>query len=702
MTRRSPRSTHRFWTFCGAVLSFCALQFNAVSPVGAATLRVAQYENPPTIFRNKDNIPSGFWPEMTEAVLGSLEYDIEYVDCLWAVCLEMLAAGEIDLMPDIAYTAERAGKFQFVEQPLLYSWFAIVVAANVSFETLDDFEGKRIAVLANSIQEQGITEHLRRQEQQAHLVWVSSMEGVLEAVSQGDADIGIVNRFIAASDTRDEKTTYVAQIPFGTYSLHFAASPEMELGVVDAINLEVFHQQTTFRSAFQHASRRWATIVPLPLPFWVLAMLATALAGLVMAGVFLFALRRLVARRTRSLAVAVADLEHQIVQRKQAEAYAVEAQKMDALGRMVGGVAHDFNNLLAVIMGNLELMPDKCDADPDFAEFRSGAIKATKRGATLVRDLLSFGRRASLSPQLIKPMDVLQNVHKMIARVFPANITLSIPEAPQTWLVKLDRGKLENALLNLALNAKDAMPQGGTLTISCENVTSPEKGPEIVTKNQVRIIISDTGVGMTEETRAKVCEPFFTTKEVGKGSGMGLAMVHGFVKQSSGDLAITSAPDAGTTIELTFPAAQDASEQAHPSKAAAPPQLGRGTILLVEDNEMLLPTLSRQINSLGYEVVTATSGQEAISHLNSDQIFDLVISDVVMPGPIQGTDVARAIDAMDRDIPVLLITGYAGEALEDLATSGTYHVLTKPVSQNDLSVAIHHTLRDAQAADTAP
>ncbi|WP_161492635.1 ATP-binding protein [Pseudophaeobacter leonis] len=682
-------------------MSFCALQFSAACPVGADTLRVAQYENPPTIFRNKDNVPSGFWPEMTEAVLGNLEYDIEYVDCLWAVCLEMLEAGEIDLMPDIAYTAERAGKFQFVEQPLLYSWFAIVVAANVSFETLDDFEGKRIAVLANSIQEQGITEHLRRQEQQAHLVWASSMEGVLEAVSQGDADIGIVNRFIAASDTRDEKTTYLAQIPFGTYSLHFAASPDMELGVVDAINLEVFHQQTTFRSAFQHASQRWATIVPLPLPFWVLAMLATALAFLVLAGVFLFTLRRLVARRTRSLAVAVADLEHQIV-RKQAEAYAVEAQKMDALGRMVGGVAHDFNNLLAVIMGNLELMPDKCDTDPDFAEFRSGAIRATKRGATLVRDLLSFGRRASLSPQLIEPMDVLQNVHKMIARVFPANITLRVPEAPETWMVKLDRGQLENALLNLALNAKDAMPQGGTLTISCANVTSPGTGPEITEQKQVRITISDTGVGMTEETRAKVCEPFFTTKEVGKGSGMGLAMVHGFVKQSSGDLTITSAPDAGTTIELTFPAAQDASLQAIASDTATPPKLGRGKILLIEDNEMLLPTLSRQIKTLGYDVVTATSGQEALSHLARDQTFDLVISDVVMPGPIQGTDVARAVDALDSNIPVLLITGYAGDALEDLATSGKYNVLTKPVSQNDLSVAIHRTIRDAQAADTAP
>jgi CheY-like chemotaxis protein len=245
------------------------------------------------------------------------------------------------------------------------------------------------------------------------------------------------------------------------------------------------------------------------------------------------------------------------------------------------------------------------------------------------------------------------------------------------------------------------MPQGGTLTISCANVTSPGTGTEITEQKQVRITISDTGVGMTDETRAKVCEPFFTTKEVGKGSGMGLAMVHGFVKQSSGDLAITSAPDAGTTIELTFPAAQDASDQAHPSKAAAPAQHGRGTILLVEDNEMLLPTLSRQIKSLGYEVVSATSGEEALSHLTPDLTFDLVISDVVMPGPIQGTDVARAVDAMDRDIPVLLITGYARDALEDLATSGKYNVLTKPVSQNDLSVVIYQMLRDAQAADTA-
>lgn len=699
MSTNCDKSKHRSWLIWGAVLALCALQFNTVSDAQAETLRVAQYENPPTIFRNEDNVPSGFWPELTEAVLGNLEFEIEYVDCLWSVCLEKLAAGELDLMPDVAFTEERAERFQFVEQPLLYSWFAIVVAADVQFKALDDFEGKRIAVLANSIQEQGIAAHLRQEGLKARLIWVSSMEGVLDAVSQGDADIGIVNRFIAASDTRDAETTYVAQIPFGTYSLHFAASPQMEPGIVDAINLEVFYQQTTFRSAFQYASRRWATIVPLPLPIWVMALLATALTFLIMAGAFLFALRRLVARRTRSLDLAIADLEHQVVQRERAEAYAVEAQKMDALGRMVGGVAHDFNNLLAVILGNLELMPDKNEAEPDYADFRSGAIKATERGATLVRDLLSFGRRASLTPQLIDPMQVLHNVQKMISRLFPANITIQVPEGPETWLVKLDRGQLENALLNLSLNAKDAMPQGGTLTISCANVTSLGTEPDAVEQKQVRITVSDTGVGMTEDIQTKVCEPFFTTKPVGKGSGMGLAMVHGFVKQSSGDISITSTLGSGTVIDLIFPAAQEACAGAQPAKITGPSELGRGTILLVEDNAMLLPTLSRQINALGYQVVTATSGQEALSHLASDQTFDLVITDVVMPGPIQGSDVAMAVEAMNSDIPVLLITGYAGDVLEGLATPNKYNVVTKPVSRADLSDAIHRAIRAGSAGD---
>ncbi|MEP2716656.1 transporter substrate-binding domain-containing protein [Pseudophaeobacter sp.] len=694
MSKSGLKFRQRIWFQFGAALSLCSLSILAGPPAHADTLRVAQYENPPTIFRNKNNVPTGFWPELTEEVLGNLNYDVEYVDCLWSVCLEMLEAGEIDLMPDIAFTQERSERFQFVEQPLLYSWFAIVVSKDVSLETLDDFEGKRIAVMANSIQESGVTEHLQQQRVNAQLIWTSSMEGVLDAVSAGDADIGIVNRFIAASEARNKETTYIAQIPFGTYSLHFATSPQMAPGLVDAINLEIYQQQTTFRSAFQHAERRWATIVPIPLPFWVLSAFAIALVLLSLAGVFLLILRRLVAQKTQSLAAAIVDLEHQIDQRKQAEAYALEAQKMDALGRMVGGVAHDFNNLLAVILGNLELMPEHCETDPNYADFRSGAKKATERGATLVRDLLSFGRRASLTPELIAPVDVLNSVHKMSARVLPANISILLPEEAQCWQVKLDRGQLENALLNLALNAKDAMPHGGELTLSCTNVELKSKEGVSGAERLVKFSVRDTGIGMTEDIRAKVCEPFFTTKEVGKGSGMGLAMVHGFVKQSNGSMSITSTPDLGTTIELIFPAAPLSEESLQSSDLSdAPLDRGRGSILLVEDNEMVREVLSRQISSIGYDVQTAATGKEALERLSGDPTFDLVITDIVMPGSIQGTDIAMAVEVMDNKAEVILITGYAGDTLADLATPYKTNVLTKPVSKNDLAAAIRRVLK---------
>jgi signal transduction histidine kinase/CheY-like chemotaxis protein len=652
----------------------------------ADTLRVAHYENPPTIFRNENNIPSGFWPELTEAVLGNLGYEIEYVDCLWSVCLEMLEANEIDLMPDIAYTPERASKFQFVEQPLLYSWFSIVVSESIEFDTLRDFEGKRIAVLANSIQERGITEYLEREQMQARLVWVSSMEGVLQAVAQGDADIGIVNKFISASDARDTQSTYIAQIPFGTYSLHFAAAPNMDPGFVDAINLEVYHQQTTFRSALQRAMQRWATLVPLPLPIWVLPALALSLTLLMIALVFVLILRGLVKKQTRSLTTVVADLEQQIIQRKQAEALAIESQKMDALGRLVGGVAHDFNNLLAVIQGNLELMPKTHNADPEFGEFRSAAIKATRAGATLVQDLLSFSRRAPLNPELVHTAHVLSGVHNMISRIFPANITVTLHVTDAVWPVRLDRGQLENALLNLSINAKDAMPQGGRLTLSCTNSGSGGHRED----RQVHIKVSDTGSGMTDETRSKVFEPFFTTKEVGKGSGMGLAMVHGFVEQSGGRIAITSVLDVGTTVELTFPAQSNDKPVEPEEKSAFSGSIdpSQGTVLLVEDNEPLRQILDRQLRALGYSVLAVSSGAEALETLAYNQSFDLIMSDVMMPGPVQGPDLAKAVASLNRAIPIILITGYASENLNEMADYTNCIVLTKPISQSDLKTAI--------------
>lgn len=677
---------HKIRAILGVALVICNYAVFAVSYAQADTLRVAQYENPPTIFRNENNVPSGFWPELTEAVLGNLGYEIEYVDCLWSVCLEMLEANEIDLMPDIAYTPERSNKFQFVEQPLLYSWFSIVVYENIEFETLGDFEGKRIAVLANSIQERGITEYLAREQMQARLVWVSSMEGVLQAVAQGDADIGIVNKFISASDARDVEKTYVAQIPFGTYSLHFAAAPNMDRGFVDAINLEVYHQQTTFRSALQRAMQRWATIVPLPLPVWVLPVLALTMTLLVIAFIFVLIFRGLVKKQTLSLTSAVADLEQQIIQRKQAETLAIESQKMDALGRLVGGVAHDFNNLLAVIQGNLELMPKKHENDPDFADFRSAAIKATGAGATLVRDLLSFSRRAPLHPELVHMAEILRDVHNMISRIFPANVTLTLHVEDAICPVRLDRGQLENALLNLSINAKDAMPQGGRLTLSCSNNKSSSHSED----RQVRIKVSDTGSGMTDEIRAKVFEPFFTTKEVGKGSGMGLAMVHGFVKQSGGRISIDSVLDVGTTVELTFPAqCDDASVEPEQRTAInTPTHPGQGTVLLVEDNESVRQMLDRQLQAMGYHVWTASSGTEALETLAYNQSFDLIMSDLMMPGPVQGADLAKAVASLNPAIPIILITGYAGEALDEIVAFTNCTVLTKPISQADLKTAI--------------
>lgn len=673
-----------------AIVATVCIMFGGMAPGAEKTLRVGQYENPPTIFRNARSVASGFWPELTASILDNIGYDLEYVDCLWSQCLRMLEAGEIDLMPDIALTPARAERFQFVDIPLLYDWSTIVAGSNVVFEQLKDFEGKRIAVLANSIQEAGIDTYLRNAGLSARLVWTSTMADALEAVAVGDADIAIVNRHIVTTEIMDSTATYVAPVPFNTYSLHFAASPTLSPGLVDAINLEIYRQQTTFRSTFQYAFLRWARLVPLPLAPWVSATFLLSAVLLIFAGVATLAMRRIVWRRTRELTVTVAKLEEQIAQCERAEAFARETQKMDALGRLVGGVAHDFNNLLAVIMGNLELIKFGSNGKLTNTQYIDEALTATKRGATLTADLLSFGRRARLDPAVVDTSQILSSMRGMLERTFPATIDIRLEAGQGVPPVRLDRVQLENALLNLALNARDAMPEGGTLTISCTAIERAD-GP------RVRIRVADTGEGMSDEVRAKVFEPFFTTKDVGKGSGMGLAMVYGFANQSFGDVTIHSAPGAGTTVDLMFPATRASVSKTAVAGTFEPTTSWR--ILLVEDNDTVRSVLANLLESLGHEAIEMSDGRAALDALIKGLSVHAVISDVVMPGEIQGTDLAKKLRKTNPNLPILLITGYSENIIDGRDVPQGTMTLNKPVSRDDLSVALAKILGSEEPDD---
>ncbi len=385
-----------------------------------------------------------------------------------------------------------------------------------------------------------------------------------------------------------------------------------------------------------------------------------------------------------------------ISDRKQAEERTRHLQRMEAIGRLTGGVAHDFNNLLAVISGNLELLSCQLDRSP-LRELAANATTAADRGARLTRQLLAFGRRAPLRPGIIDLNQTIDEWQHLLHRTIPASIRIeaSLHDAPLYGYV--DEAELENALLNLALNARDAMPDGGCLTIETGLIPSAElpENAELQSADHLCIRFHDTGCGMEEAIQDLAFDPFFTTKEAGAGSGLGLSMVYGFIKQSGGHVTIRSRPQQGTTVELLLPCAPETSTSAsaHSMRTPSLPGGGAGeTVLVVEDNDNVREVILRQLCMLGYDAIHATCGSDALEIIRSDTHLDVLLTDVVMPGELQGSQLLEKARQLRPDIRPVLMSGYADQ-MAAIPPEGSIGRLAKPFSIHDLATAIRQALQ---------
>ena len=376
-----------------------------------------------------------------------------------------------------------------------------------------------------------------------------------------------------------------------------------------------------------------------------------------------------------------------------------QAQRLEALGQLTGGIAHDFNNLLAVISGNLQLI-EMGLKDEQLRRYLSEAERAAEMGARLNQRLTTFGRQRALAPLASNLNDPVTHILELIRRTIGEHITVTIALAKDLWPTLVDASEIENAILNLAINARDAMPNGGSLVIETENVVIDKDGTreELPPGSYVRLSVSDTGSGMSPEILARAFEPFFTTKEPGKGSGLGLASVYGFVKQSSGHITLYSEVGRGTTANIYFPKL-DQSERTNlavQKKEAETPIKGAGeTVLVVEDNPDVRRVTIERLKSLGYRVLEAESGVSAIAALDRGAAVDLVFSDVIMPGGMSGFELARKVRELRPSQRILLTSGFAG----DVARAGEDSIhgllmLRKPYSQIELSRLIRAALQD--------
>jgi len=398
-------------------------------------------------------------------------------------------------------------------------------------------------------------------------------------------------------------------------------------------------------------------------------------------------LEKLVVERTRELKEANEQLRLEMSERARVEETLRQAQKIEAIGQLTGGVAHDFNNLLMVISGGLDMLDRQTDPNRR-RRLMDGMIQAAQRGASLTKQLLAFSRRQTLRPQPVDVAAQIGGMRELLDRSLRGDVHVEFDFPDSLWPVEVDPGELELVILNLAVNARDAMPNGGTIVVRGENLPDVNDGQ--IAGDYVRLSVVDTGVGMSPEILTRVFEPFFTTKDVGKGSGLGLAQVHGFATQSRGTVRIQSEVDRGTSIELYLPRSFDLpSSERHliDLTRVRPKRSNQGQVLLVEDDDEVAALVSEMLGQLGFEVTRAASAAAALGALADGRSVDIVFSDIMMPGGMNGVELAREIRKRRSDIPVLLTSGYSEASAHDADAAGI-QILAKPYHIEELAAAL--------------
>ncbi|HTR00396.1 MAG TPA: MASE3 domain-containing protein [Candidatus Acidoferrum sp.] len=412
----------------------------------------------------------------------------------------------------------------------------------------------------------------------------------------------------------------------------------------------------------------------------------------------LYLTSKIAVRLPSGVLLGVLGIANDITDRTRMEAQLRQSQKMEAVGQLTAGIAHDFNNILAVVLGNLELLTGSLTG-PREQQFAQHAYDAGMRGASLTQSLLSYARRQSLAPSNIDVAGLLVNEARMLERSLEESVSIDLEIEGGLWSVHADASRLQDAILNLALNARDAMPKGGKLTLTARNVTldadSALLDDGLKPGRYVRLQVKDTGNGIPADQLERVLEPFFTTKPEGAGSGLGLPMVYGFVRQTGGHFGIESAVGVGTCVTLLLPAAADSEARREPDAVSSelPGARAGETVLVVEDNEEVRQLVLNWLQGLGYRTIEAVDGPSALAQLQRGSRIDLLLTDVVLPNGMHGPDIAQAAQQQMPGIKALYMSGYAHNSLSE--QSGIplgVHLLQKPFRRQTLAQKVREVL----------
>lgn len=395
---------------------------------------------------------------------------------------------------------------------------------------------------------------------------------------------------------------------------------------------------------------------------------------------------------TAGLVVGCFVLSFDITEQKRMQAALVQAQKMEAIGQLSSGIAHDFNNLLTIVVGNLSILKEQADANPAVLNLVEPALEAGKRGAQLVQRLLSFSRQQPLRPTIIDIRSLIEDIIPLLQRSLSSRIQLSLEFSNEPLIARIDAHQLENALLNLAVNARDAMPDGGKLTIQACRVQLNDvdaREYDVVEGDFVRIDVADNGVGMEAEILSRIFEPFFTTKDFGRGSGLGLSMIYGFVKQSGGGIQVTSEPEQGTTMSLLLPVYEAIPEE-QTLIGQPEPMVSRSgqLVLLVEDDPDVRQVIRNQLLDLGHPVLEADNAAHALELIRNIHDIGIVVTDVIMPGSRNGREMAREAQALRPNLHIVIMSGFEDLIKDNHSHDNEFASLNKPFTKRELAVAL--------------